>query len=90
MIPPQVDPADVFWLGTIGGLVAFDVYMSRRNPKWTLSNRSRRFFAVHTRPGQMAFIGGWALLTGWLLPHIVMPRVAELVEPLDDWTPEGT
>lgn len=83
--------SDVVWLTAIFAAIGADVWCSRKQDGTALSCTVRRLFRVHHRVGQLAFLGGWAYLTYWFLPHILLPGLRHLVEDsssFTDWTPE--
>ena len=61
----------IFWGAAIGALAAYDVMCARRGDESTLSCTVRRHLT--TREREILFIGGWAALTAWFVPHILSP-----------------
>lgn len=62
-----------FWAGTIGTLGLIDYYLDRNYPEYTLSNTNRTWMFCHHPLGVAVFLGTWAGLTRWYLPHIIVP-----------------
>lgn len=59
------------WGGALGALGLFDLWCAKNATVGdSLSECTRAALRTHTRAGQVAFIGGWAALTAWLVPHI--------------------
>jgi hypothetical protein len=70
------------WGGLAGvGLVA-ELVSLRRHDGATLSETARAVFATHTPAGRLAFVGAWAALTVFLVPHIC--KLVELVDEAHD------
>lgn len=62
----------VVWIGTIGGLAAFDYWCAKNDVVGdSLSEVARATFHTHTVIGAAAFVTGWGALTAWLIPHIL-------------------
>lgn len=60
-----------FWLGTLGALAAYDYWCAKNATIGdSLSEVARATFRTDHPLGRAAFIGAWAVLTAWLLPHI--------------------
>jgi hypothetical protein len=71
------------WAAVIGGALLMEAEgLRRRRFEHTLSYATRYVFKTHTPAGKVAFVGGWAALTYWFLPHILegANKLAELVE----------
>lgn len=58
------------WGASIGTLIVLDVYTNSRHDESTLSSQLRRLYRTNTPAGRAAFIGSWAALTTWFIPHI--------------------
>ena len=58
------------WASLLGSLAVLDLLCDRRHDETTLSAVTRRAYRTHTLGGRVAFVGSWALLTAWLVPHI--------------------
>lgn len=59
------------WLTVGAGLVALDYWCAVNGTEGdSLSECTRAALRTHTRAGQVAFVTGWAVLSGWLVPHI--------------------
>jgi hypothetical protein len=70
------------WGGTVAAVAAMDVYANRRRDGSTLSMFVRRAFRTETQPGRVAFVGAWAALSGWFVPHICRQRrVVAVADP---------
>lgn len=73
-----------FWAGVLGVLAALDLWCARNTTTGdSLSEVTRAALRTHTPAGRAAFIGAWAALTVWLVPHIVRAVDDNLAE-LDD------
>lgn len=67
------------WLGAVVAVAALDVYCDRRG--WpTLSSTTRHLMRTDTPAGRWVFIAGWAALTGWFVPHIIVAHVDAVIE----------
>jgi hypothetical protein len=76
------------WVGlwAVGSSVEIWALITKK-PEYTLSHGLRTVFCTRTPAGKLAFVGGWALLTNWLVPHILRSTaeaVIELVEEIQD------
>lgn len=72
---------ELVWGGTLGALVAFDLWCAKNDTEGdSLSECTRTLLRTHTRIGQALFIGGWAALTAWLVPHICR-SIADVSDP---------
>lgn len=61
-----------FWVSTLGGLAALDLWCARNTVIGdSLSEVTRTALRTHTPAGRALFVGGWAALTIWLVPHIL-------------------
>lgn len=59
------------WVSTLGSLAIFDLWCARNDVEGdSLSEITRTALRTHTPLGQAVFIGAWAGLTAWLVPHI--------------------
>lgn len=59
------------WVGALGGLALFDLWCARNATDGdSLSECTRAALRTHTPAGRAAFVGCWAALTAWLIPHI--------------------
>lgn len=60
-----------FWAGVFGALGIFDYWCAKNTTVGdSLSECTRTILRTDTRRGALIFIGGWAALTAWLIPHI--------------------
>lgn len=81
MKPKVLVPAFCGWIGTIGTMIVADIVLDKRRNGSTLSETARYVFRTDTRLGKAVFVGSWAALTGWLVPHIInVPLLEELLE----------
>ena len=73
------------WATLLGSLAVLDLLCDRRHDDTTLSAVTRRAYRTHTLGGRVAFVGSWALLSGWLVPHILAAAEASSpdLHPLD-------
>lgn len=61
-----------FWVSALGGLAVLDIWCARNATTGdSLSEVTRAALRTHTPAGRAVFIGAWAALTVWLVPHIV-------------------
>ena len=51
-------------------------YARHRKGKSTLCSSARAPLQVHRVEGRIAFVAGWAALTGWLIPHFCRAKAA--------------
>jgi hypothetical protein len=59
------------WGGVLGGLTVFDLWCARNAVVGdSLSECTRSALRTHTTVGRALFVGCWAALTAWLVPHI--------------------
>lgn len=59
------------WAAALGGLSLFDLWCARNATTGdSLSECTRATLRTHTPAGRAAFIAAWAVLSGWLVPHI--------------------
>lgn len=81
MKPKVVVPAFCGWIGTISTMIAADIILDKRRNGSTLSEAARWIFRTDTRLGKAVFVGSWAALSTWLIPHIInVPMLEELLE----------
>lgn len=60
------------WIAGIGALVALDIWADRNDtPGDSLSEVVRQVYRTETPMGRVRFIGSWAFLTSWFIPHII-------------------
>lgn len=72
------------WAVVLGGLAGFDYWCARNTVVGdSLSECTRATLRTHTRAGQLLFIGGWAALTAWIVPHINRKLAASPQEASD-------
>lgn len=71
------------WGSAISGMVAIDYYVSKHYQDATLSSAARKTFRVDTTKGRVFFIGGWVVLSAWLIPHIIQPAIEALADDSD-------
>jgi hypothetical protein len=63
------------WAAVVGGAVVVELVAIRaRRPDLTLSAATRVACRTDTPMGRAVFVGGWAALSAWFVPHIVSPR----------------
>lgn len=63
-------PMVAAWLGAIGSLAVADLVLNARHDGSTLSEAARHVYRTDTPVGRAAFVASWAVLSGWLIPHI--------------------
>lgn len=67
-----MDTADVIWGGLLAAGAAFEVYALRNGRSGdTLSESTRRWFRVRTKPGALVFGVLWCAFSAWFLVHIL-------------------
>lgn len=67
-----LESADIVWGGVLVTATAVEVYgLFNQKPGDTLSERTRAWFRVHTKPGRAVFAVGWVLFSAWFLFHIL-------------------
>lgn len=63
--------ARAFWIGVLGSLGLFDYWCAKnRTDGDSLSEVTRAVLRTHHPVGRAVFIGAWAGLSAWLIPHI--------------------
>lgn len=63
--------ASAFWVGALGALGLFDFWCAKNATNGdSLSEVARATFRTDHPIGRAAFVGGWAALSAWLIPHI--------------------
>lgn len=63
---------DIVWGGLLAVGAAFEVWALRNGRAGdTLSERTRAWFRVRTRPGAAVFAVAWVGFAGWFLVHIL-------------------
>lgn len=68
----DVSSADVVWGGLLAAGAAFEVYaLVNGRDGDTLSERTRSWFRVRTRPGAVVFGVTWFVFATWFLFHII-------------------
>jgi hypothetical protein len=50
-------------------------YARHRRGRSTLCSVTRRHVPVHEPEGRLVVVAAWAVLTGWLLPHLCAKRL---------------
>ncbi|MFI0967104.1 hypothetical protein ACH4S8_37820 [Streptomyces sp. NPDC021080] len=67
-----MDP-NVAWGVILGTAFLYEMYgvLFRPDRGLTLSERTRAWFHVSTKPGKAAFVIAWLGLTSWFIPHII-------------------
>jgi hypothetical protein len=66
---------NVAWGVVLGSGVALEAYALRYGQQGdTLSERTRAWWRVDTRPGRIAFTACWAGFSTWYLLHILKPQ----------------
>ncbi|MFP3990642.1 hypothetical protein U9R90_24895 [Streptomyces sp. E11-3] len=64
--------ADIIWGGLLAAGAGFEVYALRNGREGdTLSERTRAWFRVRTRPGRAVFAVAWCGFAAWFLIHIL-------------------
>jgi hypothetical protein len=64
--------SDYVWGGIIAVGAAYETYaLITKKPGDTLSETTRKAFAVHTRRGAVVFGGLWGSFSVWFLGHIL-------------------
>lgn len=64
--------ADVVWGGLLAAGAGVEVWALRNGrPRDTLSERTRAWFRVRTRPGAVVFAVVWCAFAAWFLVHIL-------------------
>lgn len=60
-----------FWFSVLGALGIFDYWCAKNAIDGdSLSECARSTLRTDTAAGRAAFVGGWAALSYWLIPHI--------------------
>ena len=62
----------------------------RRHDACTLSETYRAVARTHTIPGRVATVAGWAVLSVWLLPHLLRRAATaadRIVTAIEEATP---
>jgi hypothetical protein len=68
----DVTSADLVWGGLLVAGAAFEAYaLANGRDGDTLSERTRSWFRVRTRPGAIVFGIGWCAFATWFLCHIL-------------------
>lgn len=68
----DVSSADMVWGGLLLAGAAFEVYaLVNGRDGDTLSERTRSWFRVRTRPGAIVFGVAWVVFATWFLVHII-------------------
>jgi hypothetical protein len=67
-----MDTPDYVWGGLIAVGVAFEAYTLRnKRDQDTLSETTRRWFQVRTKPGKIVFGSAWAAFAVWYWGHVI-------------------
>jgi hypothetical protein len=60
-----------FWVATFAGLGVFDLWLAKNATDGdSLSECCRAALRTDTQVGRAVFVGAWAALSSWLIPHI--------------------
>jgi hypothetical protein len=71
----------LIWGGTLGALVAFDVWAAYNDIEGdSLSEVTRAALRTDTPEGRALFVLGWASLSAWFVPHICRRVTADLTQ----------
>lgn len=77
--------ANLFWPTVLGSLGILDFWCAKNATVGdSLSEVTRATLRTHTPLGRAAFVGAWAGLTVWLIPHICRGAIADAVRAIDD------
>lgn len=64
--------ARTFWVTTLAGLGVFDLWLAKNATDGdSLSEVTRELFRTETPAGRATLVGAWAMLTAWLIPHLL-------------------
>lgn len=75
----------LFWATSIGTLAAFDYWCATNAVEGdSLSECTRALLRTDTLAGGLVFVGAWAGLTAWFVPHILRPTIVRAIKAVDD------